>query len=337
MMLVKLCGCNQRTSNFSFEKSYLLSGAENKNSFLYKGGQLLLYDTLLIVTSTPQTLQCLHIFNKNNLRHIKSIGNIGKGEGEITRPGSAVVSQSSGTIFCPDLTKKKILEFDLRKMMENKETFLELNFIKTPFNPFIGQYHCINDSLFSFRHSSPDTLISFFNDKGAILVKKSIPDNTSVYDYRKIDPKIFNSSELYLYCTSPNLKKIAIAYRYSDTFQILDTSGTILKTLKGPNKTHQIPEIRNFEQKRTYKQLQTDENYIYCLYSGEPLIIKEETGISINYAQKLHIFDWNGAPVAELTFDKKVSSFVVDSSTNDIITFCPETGNIRKYQLPKKL
>jgi hypothetical protein len=336
-MLIMLFGCNQNNEHFLFEQSYDLEGIENQSQFLYKGGQLHIYDTLLIVTSTPQTTQCIHFFNKRNLNYITSVGNVGKGDREISRPGIPVINPEKGILWYPDIANKKILKFDIEKIINKKERFPESTFIPTPFNPFFGQYSCVNDRLFSFRHSSPDTLISFFSKEGAMVRSLAIPDNTNIYDYHKMDRKIFNSSALYVYTSSPDLNKIAIAYRFSDTFQILDKKGNIEKTLKGPDKIHQIPELGNLEQKITYKQIQSDENYIYCLYSGEPLIKRNGTTFIPSFAQKLRIFDWKGNAVAGILFDKKVVSFVIDQTNKNIITFCPETGNLIKYPLPNIL
>lgn len=333
LILIALFSCESKINHFNFENSYALKAKENQNNFFYKGGLLFLHDSILIVTSTPQTTQCIHLFNKNNFEYIKSVGNVGKGDREISMPGVPALNYRNGVLWYPDLAKKRILGFDIKKIIANNTDFSE-SYIQSPYNPFIGQYYCLNDSLFSFRHPSLDTLISFFNTNGMVLDSLAIGDKTHIYDYHKIDPRIFNSSTLYLYATSVDLTKVAIAYRYSDTFQILDGSGNVISTLKGPDNIHQIPEFGNLDQKITYKEVRSDDKYIYCLYSGEPLIIKKDQELIPTFAKQLRIFDWDGVPIANINFEKNVGSFVIDKQNNIIITFCPKTGNFVTYSLP---
>jgi len=78
-----------------------------------------------------------------------------------------------------------------------------------------------------------------------------------------------------------------------------------------------------------YLKLKVTDSYIYGLYVGKTRgELKVQERKNDDYGCEIHIWDWNGNPIAKLILEKEVSSFAVSSNNKYIICSSVKADNI---------
>lgn len=334
LIVFVITACN-RTGNNHFAKfpsEYYLEGKRIKTEIPFKFGSLYLFDSLLIVTNTPDNKKYIHLYNRTNYKYISSSAVIGKGPGEISNPFLAVLDKPERVIWCMDHGKKRIYKFPIDSILIDSD-YIPSYYVHIPSEKrLIIVYAPFNNKLFSFLNNEYNTLISFFDHKGKISDSLNIINNIKYY---KDSQELENSYKvLYNFNFNPSKDKIVIAFKYSSIIKILDNNGNILSSMQGPDKINGDPLAPLTESVLAYFDIRSDKNYIYCLYQGGERT-KNENGMLIsNFPHSLFIFDWDGNPLARINFKHSVSSFEIDQQYNRIITFSPDFGDFVVYKLP---
>lgn len=72
-----------------------------------------------------------------------------------------------------------------------------------------------------------------------------------------------------------------------------------------------------------YLKIKVTDNYIYGLYVGKTHEELQEFGKEAiaDYGREIHIWDWNGTPVARLSLDKPVSNFAVSQDDSCLLFY----------------
>ncbi|MEL7587112.1 MAG: BF3164 family lipoprotein [Prolixibacteraceae bacterium] len=314
-----------------FPQAHSLHGNRIDEGFVFKAGQIDIFDSLLIVTSTPGTTKCIHIYNKNNFEHIISLGEVGRGPNEISSPGLACVDKKSGIIWFRDMGHQKMWKFSISDILVRNE-YKPTYSIPLPPDNFFIQFECDHPEIFSFAAVDKNVLISYFNHRGEIVDTLSVPDKLQIYS--KIDDESRKFTSNYMYADHPIKKIHAIAYRFADVFAIVDDRGKVISAVHGPDNILQDPDYSKIDQVLTTSDIRSDNEYIYCMYSGEKRMETKGGELTPNYAKKILVYNWEGNPVAVLNLEYPLVSFDVDSQNNLLYTFCPETGGIVYYQVP---
>lgn len=316
----------------SFPESYELKGTKVKDTLYFKGGAVDIYDSLLIISSTPEKAECIHLFNKNSFKHILSTGRIGGGPGEITNMGLGCIDKSNGVIWYRDLGRKILWEFKIDEVLA-QSNFLPINSLPLPKNKFFIWFFPEKNNMFSFANPDQDILISFFNHQGELVDSLDIPDRLNVYDKLNENTRMYTAT--YLYRAHPVKKQYAIAYRMADVVAIIDPQGHIISKAWGPGKILENPKYGESNYIETNEHIVVSDKLIYCLYLGVKSLEMKGGEIFVNHPKKLHIYDWKGEPVAKIDLEYSATTFDIDFENNRIITFSPETGGIVYYNLPQ--
>jgi hypothetical protein len=68
---------------------------------------------------------------------------------------------------------------------------------------------------------------------------------------------------------------------------------------------------------QNYRKIKSSNKYIYALYIGKTT---EEIDIGLNdFSNEIHVWDWNGKPIAKILLDKKIFSFDIDNKDQYLI------------------
>jgi hypothetical protein len=334
--LVLLFGCQQTDSRVykftEFEHEFLLQSKEITLNENYKHARIIFYDSLCILTNTPGNKHQIHLYNRK-YEYIISSGLTGKGPGEITNPFPAVLDKKNKAIWMMDMGRRKLLKFPVDSMLSNTD-FLPHKFVPiTDACPIIVQYFPYKNGLFSFSDFySENALISFSNQSGKLVDSLQIKKSEILKNLENINNNQFNAT--FIYEKHPQKDIFALAYQYSDKIAIINSKGDVLSISQGPDIINQVPDASNMAIISCYTDIHCDKNYIYALYSGHPIL---DENMELIFPGIIHVFDWNGKPVAKLKLPLPVMVFTLDNKTNRFVSFSQLTGGIVYFSLPPEL
>lgn len=173
----------------------------------------------------------------------------------------------------------------------------------------------------------------FYDASGKLIGKKG--------EYCNLIPKAVKGLDAYVAMAKlsvrPDNKRIAIAYENIDLIEIYTSDGVLLKRLHGPDQFLPSFELRNIggakkigwkdDQRTAYKQIVSDENNFYVLYSG-----KLNKRGSYKKCTEIYKFDWNGTPKERISLDKPVSNFDIEFSKGIIYGLSTSDFEVLKFQ-----
>lgn len=333
-LFVFSCKEKQKINNFDkFPKEYSLKAEVIPINEFYKHCNFNFYDTLVFFTNTPKNSNKIHIYNKN-FNYISSSGASGRGPGELSNPFFASVDKKNGVLWFLDMGKKKIFKFPIDSILKN-HTFLpsETEAVAVPDKiPILLQFYP-EAKIFSCANYLSDTiLISYFNKKGKVVDSLEITKADIINDLNskaKRVPKV-----TFLYKKHPQKDMYAIVYTYADKVAIIDKNSHVVAISQGPDMIEQKIGANTSILMHTYADVQCDENYIYALYRGSKITGNDNRPV---YAQKIHVFNWEGKPIARLNLDHPLATFGYQQSMKRFISFSQLTGEIVAYTLPDEL
>jgi hypothetical protein len=277
--------------------------------------QMLNNDSLALFFTVYDSDFCLRIVNLNTFKMVASAGIIGEGPGEIINPGYVFFDDKEKDIWVSSGGKFYLLKFPLDSILAN-------NFYipkdKVDLNEIVINFTIDNNSL------------KFYNvlDKPQILYKKKGMErigllNKAYTSSNKMDEFTYNFSNFRL---QPDENKIVLGYIHLDLLIIVDTLGTVLKKINGP--IFIDPAKNNKKVITTYQDIEVDDNYIYCLFSGKEKFTKDKNGRSIRVDSKsILIYDWNGNPIRRIDLDKSIYRFDIDKKNNRFLGYSTEVEN----------
>ncbi|MGC9342344.1 MAG: BF3164 family lipoprotein [Bacteroidales bacterium] len=325
------CNINDKsTIEFkSFPKKYNLNGLIVETEEKYKGGYVETFDSLLILTNTPNNKCQIHIFNKNTFEYISHGGITGRGPGELANALLGVLDTGENCIWIPDYASKKISKFEIDSIINNN-AYLPESRIPLPENLILIFYLPLGNRLFSASSFEPGKLIIFFNYEGKIIDSLAIEDKINLYESEGFQSSPNRIINYYTYTIHPDFKKIALAYSYSDHMIVINTKGDIINKTYGPNKIFQFPNPGNPDRITTNSFIKSNEDMIFCLYNGKRKF-DVETNLIPTFGNHIHIYDWDGHPIADLELQFDAMSFALDFTSNRIITYSPEANTFVCY------
>jgi hypothetical protein len=139
----------------------------------------------------------------------------------------------------------------------------------------------------------------------------------------------------------PDKKKLILAARYADQFELLALDSGKYKKIRGP--VGFLPDLDPFEdnsgvtvatpgQQTLYGFLKghTTERFFYMLFSGNPAKSHHRF-----FGNKIFVFDWEGNPVKQINLKNEIVDFAVTSDDKIIYTLNYQTRFISLVELDK--
>jgi TolB-like 6-blade propeller-like len=169
-----------------------------------------------------------------------------------------------------------------------------------------------------------------------------IRDSVKVTDfYPKLNQDIDEEFKRYNfmgYMASNAVKeKIVFVNNYFNQIELYSLDGELIREIRQNNNLDD--DVANGGRKNFYYYaVEMTDKYIYALYLGEENrnIVKSALGI---LKSKIHIFDLDGNPIAEIKLDRLVDDFFLNETKNSIYCLSGEDEErvFVKYILPTKL
>lgn len=299
ILFLAACNKNKSISFSEFPKEFSLKGEKVEDKNHIKMGTVDLYDTLLIICSPLEMRKCIHIYNKNSFKYLKSVGVRGRGPGEISVPGHGCIDDNKGILWYRDIGKKILLEFDLDKVLKVRDYKPE-NSIGLPDGKFFIQFYNEGNGHFSFSNPSQDTLISFFNYNAICIDSISIINELDVYKKLDRDTRMFTAT--YIYEKHPTEDKYVISYRMADVTAVVDSKSNIISIVHGPGNVIERPVYGEKNYIETNQKIVVNDEFIYCLYSGKKKSEEKDGEVLHNFAKNVHVYNWRLEPITLLKF-----------------------------------
>ena len=336
-----LFGCQKQGEKkefSSFQKTYQLDSASAKKmSFKkkYKYPMLSKHDSLLFAfcsIANHTRTHSMDVYNINTFEHINTVAPKGKGPGEIAGPLFKSMGYHHKSIWICDTKKQKFFKYPLKNIINNTGSTSK-PITSIPFPPpskgrrFIFKIYNYKNKLFLFpNQGDKKNFFSVFNDTGNLIDSLHIPNKT---EYLKgVNLK---SGATYISTLHPSKQLLAVHIRYTDILLGIKFNGDIKFNIQGPDQFNDSKKEPAIDRKVGIKSLKSDKDFIYTLYSGQ-----EKFGPKNNPkdAKHLHIFDWEGHPIAKITFPYTISpfAFTIDRKNDKIITYSPELGKFVNYK-----
>ena len=126
------------------------------------------------------------------------------------------------------------------------------------------------------------------------------------------------------------MERYASVHMHYDVLRIIDHDGQLLHQIVGPDNLF----IENPQKLiQAYLGVKSTSKYIYGHYSGQ---LQRNLHGFINFPKKIHIFDWNGNPVAALESEIPIISFALDTENKRIIAFTGEEDPLRYFNFDEE-
>lgn len=284
------------------------------------GAFLELYDTLLFCCNSYDQKYFIRIYNKNSLELYTKLLRRGKGPGEMSLFGRIALDFKNRSLWISDYLHNDLWGYSIDSLLKRGNT-APLSIIHLPNKVYpIIEFHCY-DSLFYLPDLGGGTGFMVFNNKGMEI--KHI-GNLDLDENKKIIGTEYNYTLSNIF---PQRNEIVTAYRYFDKLIIRKLNGENYRIAYGPDHLDIDKQLKSddFTRKEAYFPYypKAFDNFIFAIYNGEPgMIINKDLGSSVaTSGRKIHVFDWDGTPVARLKLDHQIISFVIDSLKNRIIAF----------------
>lgn len=272
-------------------------------------GSLEAVDDYLIFADEQE--QTLYTILKPDLSYCFHFGRVGQGPGEMPR-GSGVMMIRNGYLTLSDGYKL------YRHSLDSLYSFID-HPVQTPKSEQKDAMIWVTDladSLFVATGTFPNgKRFKFLDDKGTPLAYVGdypLEEKTNLPFY------IVGISFLSMTTSHPAANRFALGTQYGGMLDVLEweKSDFSVKRIGGicefkPRLTIKdymgTPNFAPDAQTRWgYLDLDSDESYIYALYSGK--FVKEENSRTGN---TVHVFDWDGMPICQINLDMRIKRIAV--------------------------
>lgn len=284
---------------------------------------VLLHENKLIITSGNKLVSMsiytdtlFRVFQLPGLEYLGGFGRIGNGPEEYLNPSISSLHNYKSELIIQDM--RYIRKIQLQEGVVSNNTIRIVDQKKTPSAlRMINNFRFINDSMsLGLKLSNAEKQLFVSNMKtdkcfwwiDFPMFYKNIPVPLlgNLY-YKKVE-------------VSHSRNRIVFAFHKFPMIQIYDLNGKLIRSTyidEGPKqitlrlKGGQIDYLGSY---LYYDRLYTTEDYIYALFNVMEVGTKE---ILHGNTKQLHIFDWEGNPVARINVSEELNLFAVDKNNSD--------------------
>lgn len=262
------------------------------------------------------------VYSTKSFKKLGNIGTYGQEPGHILQPGSLAFSSNKEKLFLVDNAKGHIVGYDIDSAL-NQSDYLPSTFIPYPSNIFVSFIEHLEKDIFITRQLdiNTDLLIKFKSE--------NIIDTLGKW-YQTDDPIVLmDDFTQYYYGISKHPKKERYVSLYTayDVIQVTDSTGNSTFTI-GPEKIS-YKDIKN--EYVTYSRPYTSDDYIFASYIGEEF----NQLLSFSFSN-IHVFDWEGNPIAKFNLDIPLLNFTIDIESRIIYGLADnENRDFVTFKFPK--
>ncbi|MQX27794.1 hypothetical protein GHJ49_09090 [Alistipes sp. dk3620] len=318
-------------SEFPLTDSIRLTSLQIADSLSYPT-RIYDYDSLFAFKDLSRENQVI-LFSKKTGRQ-QTIVAKGRGPYELLGAWSLSAPDSSGNFYIHDVVTSEIMRVNLPEALQQATGYAQKMQLREDLLPM----ECIartEDSLFVGTGRFEDCRVIKFNQKGEIKAK--IGCSPQISSARTANPQV-NQAYIGVVKASPNNRSYAIVCRYADQIEVFHSNDTTQAFfIKGPMlfepKTKIVKGNVGLEAECMYGyvDLAVTDQWIIGLFSGRTLSEKRA-----NQGNALHIFTWDGTPVARYFMDQDcISIDMANDSTLYALSIAPQP-EVFSYKMTDK-
>lgn len=317
----------QYNENITFKDSLQCTyNVLNDSCIFIRPNQMEVFDTIIVVLDKFHLAEYFHIYNKNG-KYLKAFGRRGRGPGELISASNFHANKEDETIQVYNMGKRQIIEYNLKAILNNEETFCKTYDLSYTTYPL----EIIKYSNENYLFCDPGTDIRY-----AIYDQKEIKDSCSAY------PRLENSDEY-----TPAIMGYASIRRFSPDFTKFVHAtyiGAVMDffTIKNdkiiPQNTCRLyyPKYKIVDKKRHditwdestkigFECLYTTNSYIYSLLNGILGADLKKDNVDA-YTKNISVFDWQGKPYKLIKSTTMLNAICVDEKENCIYAIAYNEG-----------
>lgn len=348
LLLPVLIGSCQRTSDIIYDARELEKMPTVKASleliplqrqFAYPETIIPIMDSLLLVFDCNCGDNICHIITKDG-RPKASFGMKGKRNIELVNPAYLTVSKSHEMAYVYDINMKKLVWFDMQKLLEGEENEKRADKAEEPFEGFMDLRSFKNiqsEEALSIKAvealDEADSFLGFATNTQRFIYMHDGKVVSTYQDYPPIDPDEECIWTLWTgaYAVSPNGKNIISTTRLGALVEIIeiDNGAFRQKALKAFYKPKF--DIINATPKWT-APTEGSIRGINQLYAGDNYFIGCMPGEDRELATCLLYFDYNGNLLKKVDTGHDINCFTVDGN-GDAFVFAYNENDINLYKL----
>ncbi len=252
---------------------------------------------------TARNNHFIHSYSKNNQSFQSEL--IRKGDGPLESFSAYTIDFHDQKIMVHDFDLKKVVEINF----ENGKT--EISEFKT--DKYFNEIKYFNDSTFIATSSAPSKAKFHFINRSSMKTSFTKGSFDKIPKEIEVDqiPVFFQS----IMGVNKTNNKVLNAYRWLDIIEIFDINTDQSSYLQSPQKIrNQL--VRGIDGKLTldrgngaiecYTDIAYTDLFIYALFSG-----KKDTEPNAYLSNLIHIYDWKGNPIKQITTDRNIMSISV--------------------------
>lgn len=317
------CNSDSEVSHFEKELNYIPVEVINSFSFdeIFNPRTLQFIDESLYVTETQNPDVSFHVLNVDSddhtLTYEKGLGRRGQGPGEFLEINDIIATDSLTYIY--DGNQLKMVSYDpvLGELASHDDINLRTTGRPTDIYSFAEDQFIGIGLFFGRRYMIMDANGETVSEHGDLIEFNS--------DFSRRDIALgwlsfgtVHPDEPYVYLFSMN----------ADFIEMYDGDGNLIKRVQGVESPEPNMELRNEWPYHvgtvSYLSIDSNENYIYALYSG---FSRENEGM---YGNIIHKFDWDLNLVDAYKLDQRIHQISVDGNSN-LYTFGETEEGIEFY------
>ncbi len=352
-LLILSCSCSAKHVNEDeiiiekFPKEANLSGdILIIPSILLSPSNMCIIDSFLIVSQNrPDSI--FNIFRLPDCKHLKSFGNEGRGPEEFNLTFSFVTLgpvSSTKSSFAVGNERTNIQYYRISELIKNNYKPYKTDKLPPELNRFRAVTYLGDSLIFGASYRGGMHLFKFNSVKEELKTFRNYPDTFPLKD-----PEMMREPYACFLASKPDNSSFAAGYYHTGRLEIYNVikGETIIVTYKGSPSIIENWGLKsdseylsfNPESMRFCERIVATNKYIYMSFANDKHSkIYNEKGKERTFIREIHVFDWDGNPIAKLRLDKFYSYFSIDNSDKYLYAIDEMKENkITRYDLGKNL
>ncbi|MDH6313630.1 hypothetical protein M2137_002420 [Parabacteroides sp. PFB2-10] len=343
LFLTLLGGCGGTSSNYmafdevvyveQFPHTFSLSNETEFELSIIGNKDFIIYDTLLIVTTSQQT-GFWAFYSLPDHRELGEFNRRGNGPNEFAEipfVSQATLFKEGNTLFAGmrDFPTGKVYKMNINESLKENRLNISLLNDSLPLNLF--NFILLNDSTFFCREISYDRTqqIRYLLKNREKIIPPSFEKLNQVHIEAGEDFNLLSTGAL-RNVAGDRIVEIPIRLNHINLYSI---DGSFYKTICVEKEIDNINKIQyrfEWDRKCTYADIRVYKDFFGALYINENMGTRQ---IKRKKLPCIQLFNWEGDPIAEFKLNRHITSFDIDFVHGHLYTFDLETDEFCKYDI----
>lgn len=279
--------------------------------------------------------ELIKIYKISNFEYLGGFIKTGKGPNEYLAPGPPSIDRRYNMLWFNDFAKTTLFGFSIEDILTYGPKATPVNQI--PFDQQlmpITTFNILSDTSILVSSSVDASFFTILNNSGSMTrlnIKNPIyrDEFHSHFNMQHLYNQYYSRSSVY----NDSLKRAICAFSLHDCLVLSNLSNNETKTLLFSDIEESTPNIIDKNvviDKVSYFSLIESGEFVFGSYLGGEI---NDENYNTNYPNRVHVFDWNLNPIAELIFSTPIVDFSVYKNLIYVIT-TNENQEVAVYKIP---